>query len=484
MYLLGPRILAIGDSITEDTVTPFEGAYRRYMGEGFSSWFGANVEWVGENDALGNSTWAGTKMCGTSGRRVDQVLDNDDPGGQALRGRPNLVIIGLLTNESTQLNSGSWVGGTEEIAITNYSTLLTTIFANVPSDTIVCCIKIIPNGTAGANTIATSLNTKLTTMVAGHANTSRIFFADCNTAFINYGDWLADLMNDNTHPNSAGKALMGSTILSAIQSNVTLMARTPASFRKEIKPHTGYLSYTASSATDLGNVELNTALPWAVSFELNLDRASHSTSSANGILTLKTDQATCFGWATLPTAGQGGRGWEFGSSANFDRFFPSVAVEGAVYSRFARGWHTHTFVFDGVSRTSDSSYKYYLNRTNVTLTNGSGLGVTADVSQVGRVVFGGLAGTFDMANLTIWNGGAVMSSTQVDRWVNNYEFPSGVTLLRNFPHTDLSGTTLTDTTGAENGVIGTAAWTTTNLPTKARTAASARTAATTRTQAS
>lgn len=472
MYLLGPKILAIGDSITYDTTASLYGAYRYYLGEPFSQWFGANVEWVGKNSAVGVNAWSGTKMCGASGQRVDQINSSYDPGGQVLTYQPNLVIIHLGTNDCTQRDSGTW-SGTEADSVNSYSDLLTTIFANKP-DTIVVACKIIPVQTAGPDALVTSYNAALATMIASHPNTSRIIVSDHNAAFKANVNWSTDYMSNNAHPNDAGEALQASTTLADIQSNVTLMARTPASSRKGIRPHSGALRYTASTATSLGNVELDTTQPWAVSFDLNIERCNHSVSSANGILTLKTDQSTCFGFATLPTAGQGGRGWEFGSSSNFDRFFPSIAIEGQVYSRFARGWHQHTFVFDGVSRTADSSYKYYLDGVNVVLTNGSGLAVTTDVSEIGRVVFGGTAGTFDMANLTIWNGGTAMTAAQALAWNDNYIFPSGPTLIRNFPHTDLSGTTLTDTTGTENGTIGTASWQTSSLPTLARTASAGR----------
>lgn len=479
MTLSGSRIAPFGDSITFDSISPQEGAWRHYFGEPFSAWFGSNVVWVGENNANGTSSWAGTKMVGASGQRVDNINSTYDPGGQISRGQPDLGVIHLGTNDCTQSVSGSWVGGSVELSITNLSTLITTIFTNATSSFLLCVCKII-HKVADNDTAITSWNSQMATMVASHTYASRIFTADCNTAFKNNVNWQTDYMQDNTHPNSAGKAVLGAAILSAVQANVTLGVRTPVWRRRATGKHTGALRYSASTATTLGSgTTLDSTQPWAVYFDIDLSRASPS--SNQGILALKTDQATPFVFLTVPS---NQRYFEFGSSANFNRFFPANAMNPNMESFLEKGWHGVEVIFDGVSRTAVSSYKLVVDGDLWVLLNGSGLSSTTNVNEIGRVVAGGVAGTFDMANLTIWNGGTAKTVAQARDWYFDRKMPSGVTLTREYRHGDLSGTTLTDSTGNQNGTIGTASWITSNLPTVARSAiGSTRTAASTRSPA-
>lgn len=256
------------------------------------------------------------------------------------------------------------------------------------------------------------------------------------------------------------------------------MPRTPATARRSIKPHVGALQYSAgSTATILGTGNtLDTTLSWAVSFDIDFTRG-HGLTTTQGILTLKTDQATPFVFISLK--GASGRGFEFGSSANFDRFFVDITTDPNFWNRYIRGWHQLLVTFDGVNRTLSTSYKIYLDGVSVGITDGSGFAGSTNQNAIGVAISGN--GTFDMADLTIWNGGSTMTAAQVASWYNNYELPSGVTLIRRYQHTDLSGTTLTDSTGNQNGAIGTAVWSSSSLPTVARSAAAARPVATART---
>lgn len=481
MYLYGPRILPMGDSITSDVTPPSEGAYRHYMGESFSTWFGANVVWVGENAAVGLNTWSGKKMCGASGQRVDQISSTYDPGGQVLRQQPELIIIHLGTNDCTQVNSGAWVGGSVALSITNLGTLLTTIFANADANALVCVCKIVPNTLAAVDTLITTWNSSMATMVAAHANTSRIFIADINTAFKNNASWATDYMNDATHPNSAGKAVMGSTIQSAIQSNITLMPRTTAARRVAIRPFTASLEYINDTTTDLGaSTFLDTTQPWAVAWWCDTSNA-RLLPGTNGMLSFKTDQATPLYFFAIQT---NPRYWEIGSSGFLSRVFPNVAVAGDVSVKSRTGWHQIVFVFDGVARGTLSSYKIYLDGADVGAAQGGAVGAVSNLNSIGR---NGASnnGTFKMADLKVWNGGSTMTAAQVADLYYDHKLPSGPTLTHDYPHTDGAGSTLTDTVGGANGTIGTAAWDTADIPNKGRTALGvARTVAAARTVAS
>lgn len=472
MYLNGTKILCIGDSITFDIIAPTEGAYRYYIADPLASYFKSNITWCGDQQAAGLPR-SGLRMCGTSGRRIDQVLSTDDPGAQVLRWKPNLVIIHLGTNDMTQLNSGVWVGGSIAISIANMSTLLTTIFAANPTAIVAVC-KIIPNKVAGADSNITTWNSQLETMVAAHANASRIFIPDINAAYKANVNWATDYFpgGDDTHPNSTGKRIFATALLTSIQNNITIPYRMGAQPRQPIKSFSNSLQYTASTPTILGtNATLDTSQPWAVSFWMDLTRGQFLTTN-QGILCLKTDQATPF--VFLSFRGGGNRGFEFGSNANFGRFFANVAVENNFFFRYNTGWHNFIITFNGVSRSSTSSYKLYLDGQPVSITSGSGLGASTNQNAIGAAVSGGVAGTFNFTDLKIWNGGTVMTAQQAQDFYYNDKLPVGPTLIRNYTHSDGSGTTLTDATGNQNGTIGTATWSSTAIPTRARTSPTSR----------
>ncbi len=471
MQLYSPKILAVGDSITYDTVSTLVGAYRFYLGEPFSQWYGANVKWVGENVATSSSSWAGTVMCGASGQRTDQINSTYDPGGQVLRGHPGLVIVHIGTNDMIQLDSGAWVGSVAE-SVSNLSTLLTTMLGN--NATLIACVcKLVPNKIAAVDANVTALNAAVEIMLAAHIYTARIFMADCNAGFRANASWATQYMADNNHPNDAGKSRMATDILTAIQANISSMPRTVSTNRRVIRPHTAALRYATSTETTLGSgVTLNSTMPWAVSMDINLERAS--LVGSNGIWCLRTDQATPFVFfANAANA----RYFDFGSSANFDRFFVNTAVFPDVRGLVRKGWHQILLTFDGVDRTLTSSYKLYMDGANMALTDGAGLAVSTDQNAIGATVSGSTERIFDMADFTVWNGGTAMTAAQALSWFYDDLLPTGPTLIRRYKHTDASGSVLTDSTGNQNGTIGAATWITDSLPTMARTAATERTAA-------
>lgn len=481
MNLYGPRTICIGDSITFDTIAPTEGAYRYYLWSTLSKAIRSNVYWVGENSAAGILN-AGNRMCGASSQRIDEINSTYDPGGQITRQRADLAICHLGTNDMTQLNSGAWSGGSVAISVSNLSTLLDTSFAANPNLVFVAC-KIIPNTVAGADTNITAWNTAAAAMIAAHSFASRIIIADCNAAFKANATWSTDYMGDGTHPNSAGKAVIASTIVSAVQSGLTLMPRTTGGPRVAIKPFVASLNYAASTATTLGagNTTLDTTLPWAVSFWMNLSTGQHLATN-QGILCLRTDQATPFVFLSL--RGTANRGFEFGSSANFLRMFPNVSIVPNAFFLYSSGWHEITVTFDGVSRTTATSYRLYIDGNNIAVSGGTGLGASTNQNAIGAAVAAGVAGTFRMAQLRIWNGGTAMTAQQAADHYFNHLLPTGPTLIRNYNHEDAAGTTLTDSTGNQAGAIGTATWNLTDVPNKARTAGAARTViSTTRTVA-
>lgn len=483
--LYGNSFAVAGDSISYgfgDATVIANGAWRFHIAEPLEAFMRMPIAWRGTMQALGKAS-SGKKMLGTSGRRIDQILTTDDAEEALQLMSADMLAIHLGTNDMTQLNSGTWAFSVAT-SVANMSTLLDHYRAASPLGIAIVCL-IMPNTVAGADALITQWNAAVQVMIAARSDAQYILTSDVNAAFKANATWATDYMYDGTHPNDVGEQVIASTIMSTISANVTLSPRFLARPRRTIIPHEAILRYTAGS-TSLGNVELDTSEPWAISMDINIERCSHSITQANGIIALKTDQGLPFVFCTLPTAGKGGRGIEMGSSNNaiFPRMFASSSVNANVYGRFSEGWHNIIIRFDGVSRSTLSSYKLQIDGLDVTLASGSGLGSTAHVSEIGRVIAGGVAGTFDMANLTIWNGGNAMTAQQARDWFSSYEVPSGPTMIHRYKHDDKNGLQLTDSVGAEHGVISTATWQTSVRPTRSRAQAEPRASATARTQVS
>lgn len=471
--------MAIGDSNTYgfgEAAVVRDGAWRYYFGSGIVPYLKANPNWVGGYPALGNGT-SGNKMLGYIGQRVDTILNSYDAANQFLYNRPDLAIFMIGVNDCNQIYTGAWVGGTIAISIANLSTLLDNYRTACPKG-IALVSKLPPSTTTGVNDNIVLWNAALDVMMASRSDLDYTFTVDLYTAFTNNASWSTDYMWNFLHYNSVGQQLIANTFISTLNANVTTMPRATASPRRSIKPYVAALRYTASTATTLGTgTTLDSTLPWAVSFDINTERSSANSS----ILCFKTDQATPFVFYTVDA---NLRYLEFGSSANFNKFFPPSTAAGDIRAVLKKGWHNVVVTFNGVDRKAASSYQIYVDSVNYTVTSGSGLASSTNQNAIGAAVASLPAGTFDMADLTIWNGGTTMTSAQVLAWYTNYTLPSGPTLIRRYQHADASGSTLTDTTGNQNGTIGTATWVSNYLPNIKRTAASTRTLASARTLAS
>lgn len=468
----GNRFLCIGDSITQDTVSPTEGAYRYYLKPLLDAYIGSDIVFVGDDTAVGlglsgvfNSVTSNNRMCGTSGQRIDEINSTYSPATDMAGWYPDYVLIHIGTNDMTQLNSGAWVGGSVAISIANLSTLLDTIRAG-RSDCVVFVCQLIPNQTAGAETNIVAWNAALTTMVNARSDAANIIIVDQHTAFTSNPNWATDYMNDNTHPKSAGKSVMATTFYNSFVSNINVGVRATSYRRIAIGNFSNCLSYTTSTTTTtLGSAETLTSTgAWAVSMWIQFPKRDN-TATIEGLCSFKTDQPTSFRFIAL--RGGNDRFIEFGSNANFNRFFSSATVPSAL-SLSTPGWHNVTVTYDGVSRTAASSYKLYIDAIPLPVISGAGLGVVANTNILGAQGASNL-GTFSIAKLQVWNGGSLMTPSQVRDWVFDGAYPVGPTLTRDYRFGDGSGSTLTDSTGNANGTIGTSPWST-NVPAKARNA--------------
>lgn len=466
----GNRFLCFGDSITQDTISPTEGAYRYYLKPLLDAYTGDNILFVGDDTAVGlglggiyNSITSNNRMCGTSGQRIDEILSTYSPATDMAGWNPNYALVHLGTNDMTQFTSGAWPTGSVAISIANMSSLLDIIRAG-RADCVVLVCKIIPNQTVAANDNIILWNAALATMVAARADVANIVIVDQYTAFTTNPTWAADYMNDNTHPNSAGKSVMATTFYNSFASNVTVGVRATAGRRLPISGFSNCLSYdTSTTTTTLGSAETLTSTgPWAVSMWLKFPKRIN-TATVEGICSFKTDQATCFRFLGLK--GGNDRFIEFGSNANFGRFFSSTTVPSGL-NMLSVGWHNVTVVYDGVSRTTASSYKLFIDGIPLPVASGAGLGAVANINIIGAQGASSL-GTFSCAGLHIWNGGSVMTATQVNAFIYDKIYPTGPTLTRDYRFGDGSGSTLTDSTGNANGTIGTSPWGT-DVPAKAR----------------
>lgn len=458
------------DSITYgfgDATVIANGAWRHHLNGMLKTWYKSDPLWCGDNPALGKAN-CGNKMIGTSGQRIDNILNTYDPTNQFADWYPDCFVSHGGTNDMTQLNSGAWVGGSVALSIANYMTLMDLYRAACPLGIFVAC-KIIPNTTAGSNTNIIAWNAALAVAVAARSDKAFIIIPDCYTAFTNNATWDVDYMYDGTHENDTGALVIATTIYNAMVAALTMPGRGLGRRKRNIKPHKNSLRYAASTVTLLGtDATLDSTKPWAVAFEFDMSRNGNSAASVNSILGLKTDQATAFGFSTL--GGTSNRGIEMGSNSNFTRLFPLTTTSPGMNGRFWKGWHMFHLIYDGVSKSTLSSYKLVVDGVKVPLASGSGLASLTNQNGIGAAVFGGTAGTFDMSTLAIWSGGKIMTVKQAEDFYFDHKLPTGPTLTRFYEHKmeGGSGSVLIDTTGNQNGTIGTATWST-NVPTQAYT---------------
>lgn len=472
--------MAIGDSNTygfgaADVV--LNGAWRYYFGNSIVSYIKDTPNWVGENSALGQGN-SGSLMLGAIGQRIDQILSTYDAAGQFLRRTPNIALFLIGTNDCNQLNSGTWAGGSISTSIANMSTLLDNYRTACPNGVAIVS-TLFPSTDAGVNSYIQQWNTALSPMIAARADVSKVFISDAYTAFTNNASWSTDYMWNFLHANGVGQQVIANTFLSTLLANVSFMPRTNASPHRVIVPHTASVLYNGTTGTDLGSaVFLDTSLPWAIEWECDLSPAKATGSLAGPIWEFKTDQSNGFKCIYNPPF----RGIDFGSSTNFLRIFAGASpLQASSWNNISYGWHHFVIVFDGVSRTTLSSYKLYVDGSPVVLGTGSGL----NAGNVNKLAADAVASASNlyMARCRIWNGGTTMTQTQVQNLYYFNQIPSGPTLTHAYLYTDGSGTTLTDSVGGANGTIGASGSWSSSIPTKLRTSASARTTASTRNNA-
>ena len=166
---------------------------------------------------LGSDNYIGpVPMCGTSGLRIDE-LNAGQYAPVEIKQYPNLdfstFYIGM--NNCTQLNSGTWVGGSIAQAMLDYHSLLNTFRAYNPK-AIAFVLTVNPNTLAGANTYITQLNSAINSEMPARSDGNKIVIIDLYTAIQNISGWDTTLMADNTHFNQAGYNKVATTISNTV----------------------------------------------------------------------------------------------------------------------------------------------------------------------------------------------------------------------------------------------------------------------------
>lgn len=209
------KLMFIGDSITVGstggTESTARGGYRSELLKSMSTLF-KTVQDCGYNATGGLGP---NRMCGTSGLRVDEIIAAQYVPVQLPAFRPDAVVLHIGTNDCTNLNGGTWPGGSINLSITDLGTLLDYI-RSARGDTHVFIAKIVPNQTAGANDYINQWNSAMATAVAARSDAAYIHIVDQNGAFLANASWATDWMADTSHPNSAGNTVMANTWFTAI----------------------------------------------------------------------------------------------------------------------------------------------------------------------------------------------------------------------------------------------------------------------------
>ena len=130
---------------------------------------------------------------------------------------------------------------------------------------------------------------------------------------------------------------------------------------------------------DLGSSDtlFNSASAFSISAWVNLD--GYSPDTFPSICVLKTDQST--GWMLgLSNFSTSYGGVWMGSSANFAGL---TTGDLSLATSLVGGWHHIVVTFDGVSRTTASSFALYIDGVSKTLTASGTFGTTPNTNQIG-----------------------------------------------------------------------------------------------------
>jgi len=142
----------------------------------------------------------------------------------------------------------------------------------------------------------------------------------------------------------------------------------------------GAMSFNGSDYIDCGsNVLFNSSKPVTVSFWTKLTGYSVSYPV---ILRLKTDQST--GFILFYSAITSYTGINFGSNTNFVR----LKTAGNISASLIGVWKNVVMVYDGVSRTANSSYKLYIDGVEQSLVGSAAFAVVPQVNTISNPVSG------------------------------------------------------------------------------------------------
>lgn len=207
-----PRLLPLGDSITEGYPAPFYFSYRgtlqRLLGMGAYDFVGPFRNGVGDGDYDHSAV---------SGQETPQILN---------RLRQN------LTNELADAPSGSVVlihagtndvlnGNSIESTIANIRAMVDAIVQHDAQIGIYVSTIIPIDGPANAR--AQELNSEIRSYVAS-AHIPQLYLVDQYAAFVSQPDWQTTLMVDGVHPNAKGYDVMAETFAAAM--NATALQNT------------------------------------------------------------------------------------------------------------------------------------------------------------------------------------------------------------------------------------------------------------------
>jgi lysophospholipase L1-like esterase len=223
-----PRILTVGDSITQGTGETNSWGWR----QGLQTALGVSVTWSPTSNyrLYGNYNFVGpyrtpskddfyqVNHAGVSGQRVDQMYDRLPTHlRNFMTGAPagSIVLIHAGTNDVTS--------GTTATALTDIPLMIDQIYAFNPSIKIYVAL-IIPRTDAN-DAATTTYNTSLrSALVTKQTTVPTLHIVDMNTAFKANANWAADYLPAGSpwlyvHPNDAGYAVMTNTWASCIASS-------------------------------------------------------------------------------------------------------------------------------------------------------------------------------------------------------------------------------------------------------------------------
>lgn len=209
-----PQIMFVGDSTTKGQGSTDDMGFRSKIQDAYGL---TTYDEVGRNaqPSTGFEPYDNNYAGGSGATSAGLLAKFDDPldGGYELTQFDSPVISGSHLTLHVGINDVN-TAVAQATTIANIQGILDAVDSDRPGIMKCICTVIPRSDDVNDNNTTTALNTALVAAMQTRQETDNFLkIVDLNQAFLDYGDWSADLMNDGVHPNDAGYQVMADTLM-------------------------------------------------------------------------------------------------------------------------------------------------------------------------------------------------------------------------------------------------------------------------------